>query len=1183
MLTIAPLKLWSVRYYNDTSRAAVAASLDRQKAGGGLGEYYSEGETRAPVWMCAGDGEAAASLCGLSAADRAGGEADLDVVARWLDEGVAPGGACGRAFSARSNRGFDLTFCAPKSVSLLRALDTGGVASKAVTEAHNRALGEALEYLHTHAGYTRVHNPVSGMKDLVRLPGLVAAAYQHETSRAGDPHLHTHVLVPNKQARADGVLVAIDSDALWHEAKAAGIIYQATLRRELNTLLGVEWGRVDPHSGMAEIAGVPRETITAASQRSTQLSEWAAKNLVVDSAGVSAAQLARAQKATRPRKPEHRPWAELKAEWAGRFGGELVIDETAQQQAREQRLAAAEGTVMEWVNAAVAGIDQAAFTRADLIEALGAAMPVTITDTPHGPRWVAETLADAVGMRITAERAPHEREGHDRFTATPIIAEEQALYELIGGRDQRAALPAETVETVVEAAGLSADQGAAIGAIATSPWLIQALSAPAGAGKTTSLRALREAAHRGGKRRVMVAAPTGKAADVALAEGAGDVGGTIAGALKALREQRLQLDPETLLVIDEAGMAGTAALRELLAAASSAGTKTVLVGDGRQLSPVKARGGMFTQLCADLPWAQHLSEVWRMHDAGERAASLVIRDGDSGVLDDAVRWYRDHDRLRLGDPVAMAQDAFDAWMSDHNRDGGGDSLLIADRWEIADALNERIHRHLVADDAETVTGARRHRIGAGDVVISRRNDPTIEVSRRGSKRGELVAVTDAPVRNGQRWNVIAVDAEGDRIAARRIGDNALAVFDGEYLHTHVHHGYAVTVHAAQGATAARCHAVLATTGRRRAAYVAMTRGRESNTVYLYDRVAGEGDHEHSPQPQPGVHQARRGDDQDAAQALTELLGRDDTAHTVAATATATDREQLPEPVAGLLDSRAHALEKVRTVHELGVEVDWLAQIGGISARATCYKTGTATLKRLLDEEALDQDQCSVAAGIVGTIDTVQSLHFDTQTAAEKPALLAAVTACTRTEGVATVLLPATEQASHDALGYAGGAVVHSADTLLAEFDTLEPDTVKSRSRFCGAFVIVDDADHLQPDQLIRLAGHARTRGSKLVLVTTDTHPPRPGPARYLTDVAAVFLPWAHHRGTSIEEPDTAIGRAQHDRTRRGTDPRIAEMLDRATELINTSQQRYGYLGRHRDRSQDRSQDRSRDDDYGLGL
>ena len=556
---------------------------------------------------------------------------------------------------------------------------------------------------------------------------------------------------------------------------------------------------------------------------------------------------------------------------------------------------------------------------------------------------------------------------------------------------------------------------------------------------------------------MLVAAPTGKAADVALAEGAGDVGGTIAGALKALREQRLQLDPETLLVIDEAGMAGTAALRELLAAASSAGTKTVLVGDGRQLSPVKARGGMFTGLCADLPWAQHLSEVWRMHDAGERAASLVIRDGDSGVLDDAVGWYRDHDRLHLGDPVAMAQDAFDAWMSDHNREGGGDSLLIADRWEIADALNERIHRHLVAeplgegvefqsDDAETVTGARRHRIGAGDVVISRRNDPTIEVSRRGSKRGELVAVTDAPVRNGQRWNVIAVDAEGDRIAARRIGDNALAVFDGEYLHTHVHHGYAVTVHAAQGATAARCHAVLSTTGRRRAAYVAMTRGRESNTVYLYDRVAGEGDHEHGPQPQPGVHQARRGDDQDAAGALRTLLDRYDDAHTVAATAAATDRDRLPDQVAGLLDARTRVLAQVRSAHELGVEVDWLAQIGGISPRAVCHKTGADTLGRLA-EEGLDQDQRGIAAGIVGTIYTVQSLHVDAEAATDKPALLAAVTACTQAEDALTIVIPGTEAARRDTADYRreGNEGVCSAAEVLAEFDTLQPDVMSRKA------------------------------------------------------------------------------------------------------------------------------------------
>src|SRR6185295_12606805 len=129
--------------------------------------------------------------------------------------------------------------------------------------AHLRAVQAAMDYLHRHAGYTRVHNPVTGMKDLQRLLGLVAIAYQHETSRCGDPHLHTHVIVPNRQPRADGQLVSLDSKSLYHEAKAAGIIYQATLRHLLHAERGFEWNPVDPHTGMAEIAGVTPENIKA--------------------------------------------------------------------------------------------------------------------------------------------------------------------------------------------------------------------------------------------------------------------------------------------------------------------------------------------------------------------------------------------------------------------------------------------------------------------------------------------------------------------------------------------------------------------------------------------------------------------------------------------------------------------------------------------------------------------------------------------------------------------------------------------------------------------------------------------------------------------------------------------------------------------------------------------------------
>jgi conjugative relaxase-like TrwC/TraI family protein len=205
--------------------------------------------------------------------------------------------------------------------------------------AHQKGIDAAMTYLHQHAGYTRVHNPRTGNKDLQRLPGLVGIAYQHETSRCGDPHLHTHVIVPNRQARADGSLVSIDSRSLHHEAKAAGMIYQAVVRHELHAAVGAEWAAVDEHSGMAEIAGVTPKCIKAWSQRSTRLREWAANNLVVVDGEPTAQQLAAAQKATRPAKPESKAWADLTQEWRADARG-LELDRAAHLEARAARRAA---------------------------------------------------------------------------------------------------------------------------------------------------------------------------------------------------------------------------------------------------------------------------------------------------------------------------------------------------------------------------------------------------------------------------------------------------------------------------------------------------------------------------------------------------------------------------------------------------------------------------------------------------------------------------------------------------------------------------------------------------------------------------------------------------------------------------------------------------------------------------
>ena len=107
------------------------------------------------------------------------------------------------------------------------------------------------------------------------------------------------------------------------------------------------------------------------------------------------------------------------------------------------------------------------------------------------------------------------------------------------------------------------------------------------------------------------------------------------------------------------------------------------------------------------------------------------------------------------------------------------------------------------------------------------------------------------VRNGNRWRVAAIDPAGNRVAAERLDDGARTVFENEYLREHVSLGYAVTVHSAQGATADTTHAVLGENTTRSLLYVAMTRGRHTNTAYLYERTIGDSEYGH--QEPAGTH------------------------------------------------------------------------------------------------------------------------------------------------------------------------------------------------------------------------------------------------------------------------------------------------------------------------------------------
>jgi ATP-dependent exoDNAse (exonuclease V) alpha subunit len=356
-----------------------------------------------------------------------------------------------------------------------------------------------------------------------------------------------------------------------------------------------------------------------------------------------------------------------------------------------------------------------------------------------------------------------------------------------------------------------------------------------------------------------------------------------------------------VLVVDEASMVGTHDLEKLLAASTTARVKTVLVGDPYQLAPVRARGGMFEQLCDDLPWAQRLSEVWRMHDPEERDASLALRSGRGNRLRKAIGWYRTHGRLQTGDPVAMATDALQGYLAD--RAAGRDALLVCDTWEMADALNRRLHDTLTAA-GPCARGARDQTIRVGDLITTRRNDARIPLVAGPSAGRQL----PEQVRNGNRWRVAAVDAATNRITAKRLGDNACVVFENDYLRQHVTLGYAVTVHTAQGVTADTAHVVLGESANRAMAYVGMSRGRDANHAYVYTGLGSEANHEQTAPTGDGeAHVLRRGNTYEAAHYLRTVLANNDRPRTMHAEAERAERERLPAIVSQSLDRHEQRL------------------------------------------------------------------------------------------------------------------------------------------------------------------------------------------------------------------------------------------------------------------------------------
>ncbi len=522
----------------------------------GVEDYYLGGEVPGR-WV--GSGAALLGLAGAVAGD--------DLVAVLADRNPNSGTRLGCAGN-RTIPGFDLTFSTPKTVSILFGLGERDVAT-IVRDAHEQALDAALAYLERHALWTR-----RGRNGVEVVPGdgLVGAAFRHRTSRAGDPHLHTHVLVANTVLGPDGRWRTLDFRHVFAHAKTAGYLYEAHLRHLLTDRLGLEWGPV--RNGTAELAGVPDDVRRLFSTRRHEIEAAMAAR---GETSARAAQVATLE--TRRPKDRDVDAIHLRADWlhkAENAGFDAVLLRELVGRHRWEPPTADERHGIEQHLIGPAGLTERAstFDRLAVLRAWCDRLPdgAAVTDIEDmADRFL--NGHDAIAPLADRSIAPmHAVDGRvlssvsmgRRWSTADLVAVEARLLAgavarvegacaVVGNGDLAAAFRSHPT--------LSNEQAHVVAQLCGSGNGVDVVTAPAGAGKTFTIDVARDAWERAGYRVIGAALAARAAAELQAAAGVPST--TLDSLLGALDRRATTLDPRTIVVLDEAGMCGTRKLARL--------------------------------------------------------------------------------------------------------------------------------------------------------------------------------------------------------------------------------------------------------------------------------------------------------------------------------------------------------------------------------------------------------------------------------------------------------------------------------------------------------------------------------------------------------------------------------------------------------------------------------------------
>ena len=774
-----------------------------------------------------------------------------DLHAVWAGQHPSTGEALAR-FPGREIAGYDLTFRAPKSVSLLAAFGDPDTA-RAVTAAHEAAVDAAFSYLEQRAARSRTGK--DGVHQ-IEVRGLVAAAFRHRSSRAGDPHLHTHVLVANMAEGPDGTWRTLDGRWLYLHGKTAGYLYEAHLRHELTQRLGVGWGPVT--NGIADLVGVDRAVIEHFSDRRRQILEH------LDEIGYRSARAAELVALdTRQAKDTGIDAGSMRQVWAAKAAEIGLEPASLVAEVLDRVPRGVPGSVptpgQDRVALQLLGPDgltakASTFDRRDLLRAIAERLPAgatvdqieTMADEVLARPEVVRLVAPTTGAGLLASDVIRRGDGTVIAASTPeprwstlelVVLERHLVDQATARAGDGSGIVDQTILDGVLAARptLVGEQVEMVTRLTRSGNGVDVVAAAAGTGKTFSLDGARAAWKRAGYR-VLGAAQAGIAARE-LESTAAIPSSTLSMLRIDLDAGRTRLDAKTVLVIDEAGMAGTRTLAPILEAAHRAGTKVVLVGDPRQLPEIDA-GGVLTGLSQRLGPIE-LTHNRRQREQWERDALTELRAGD---VDTALGAYQANGRIVTGTNAIDVRRAIVAdWWA--YRLAGDTTAMTAFRRDDVDDLNGRARAYLTR--------------------ASQLRGPVIEINDRPYQAGDQIVCLRnnrrLGIHNGTRATITRIDPNRRTIDIRT--DHGPVRLPAEYVDAgHLAHGYATTIHKTQGATVDRGLLLGTDELFRERGYVGMSRGRISNHLYLLgatptDDPGGHGPPEALPNPADAIRSA----------------------------------------------------------------------------------------------------------------------------------------------------------------------------------------------------------------------------------------------------------------------------------------------------------------------------------------